>query len=137
VAYTIRKRDAKTNSRAKSLRQGDNMAEAVMWNELKARRLGGYKFVRQMPIGPFFADFVCRDGRLVIEIDGSQHADSEHDARRDEFMRRQGYSILRFWNTDVLKRRNAVCETILSVLDGKLSASVHADGFRYMTASDD
>jgi very-short-patch-repair endonuclease len=112
---------------ARKLRQADNDAEALMWLELKAKQLGGYKFVRHFPIGPYFADFLCRSECLVIEIDGSQHATSAHDERRDQFMAAQGYSIMRFWNTDVFKERDAVCETILAALQGRITELVIAD----------
>jgi very-short-patch-repair endonuclease len=105
----------------------------LLWLELKRRRLGGYKFTRQLPIGPCFADFACREKWLVVEIDGSQHAESgEYDRHRDEFMRSEGYSILRFWNVDVLKERTAVCETILAALDGHLAEDVVAYDLRYV-----
>jgi very-short-patch-repair endonuclease len=124
-------------ARARTLRQGDNIAEATLWNKLKSRRLGGYKFVRQMPLGPYFADFACRDRKLVVELDGSQHADSAYDRRRDEFMRLQGYSVLRFWSSDAVKSLGSVCETILAVLDGRLSEDVVADDLRYVYARQD
>jgi very-short-patch-repair endonuclease len=66
-------------ARARTLRHGDNMAEAILWNELKARKLKGHKFVRQMPIGLYFADFACRSRKLIVEVDGSQHANSDYD----------------------------------------------------------
>jgi very-short-patch-repair endonuclease len=72
--------------RARELRQQENPAEASMWVALKDRKLGGYKFVRQLPIGPYFADFVCRSAKLVVEIDGSQHVDSSYDRQRDAFI---------------------------------------------------
>jgi very-short-patch-repair endonuclease len=96
--------------------------------------LGGYHFTHQFPIGLYFADFCCRKRKLVIEIDGSQHADSQYDRRRDEFMRSQGYSVLRFWNTDVLKHRGPVCETILAALDGRLSEDIDAFDLRFVFA---
>ncbi len=102
-----------------------------MWIEIKAKRLGGYKFVRHFPIGPYFADFLCRSEKLVVEIDGSQHAESLHDTRRDQFMASQGYSIMRFWNIDVFRDRDAVCETILAALQGRLIELVVAD-FRFV-----
>lgn len=111
------------------------MAEAVLWNELKAKKLSGYKFVRQMPIGPYFADFACRSGKLVVELDGSQHAESTYDRRRDEFMRGQGFSVLRFWNFDALKHTGSVCETILAALDGRLSEDIVAADLRFVFAS--
>ena len=112
---------------ARQLRQADNDAEALLWFELKAKRLGGFKFVRHFPVGPYFADFLCRSERLVVELDGSQHAESVHDARRDAFMATDGYSIMRFWNTDVFKERDSVCETILAALEGRITEAVVAD----------
>jgi very-short-patch-repair endonuclease len=102
------------------------MAEAILWNELKAKKLAGHKFVRQMPVGSYFADFACRSGKLIVEVDGSQHANSDYDRRRDEFMRAEGYSVMRFWNGDVLKDLAGVCETILAALDGRLAEDVVA-----------
>lgn len=122
-------------ARARELRSGDNQAEATLWNELKAKKLGGYKFVRQMPIGPYFADFACRSQRLIVELDGSQHAENSYDRRRDEFMRGQGFSVLRFWNLDALKNRQSVCETILAALEGRLAEDVAAVDLRFVFAA--
>jgi very-short-patch-repair endonuclease len=119
---------------ARQLRHGDNMAEALIWDELKAKKLGGHKFVRQFPIGPYFADFLFRKQRLVIETDGSQHAGSKTDRVRDDYMQQQGYSILRFWSHDVLKSRTAIIETILAALEGRLSESVVALDMRFVYA---
>ncbi|WP_246252212.1 DUF559 domain-containing protein [Mesorhizobium camelthorni] len=110
------------------------MAEAVLWNELKAKRLGGHKFVRQMPLGPYFADFACRGAKLVVELDGSQHAESCYDQVRDEFMRGEGYSVLRFWNFDALKQTTVVCETILAALDGRLAEDTASVDMRFVMA---
>lgn len=126
------RRHPNATNRARSPRQGDNQAEALLWLELKAKKLGGHHFVRQLPVGPYFADFCCRKKKLVVEIDGSRHADSPHDRKRDEFMRSRGYSILRFWNTDVLKHRASVCETILAALDGRLAEDVLAPDLRFV-----
>jgi very-short-patch-repair endonuclease len=109
--------------------------EATLWTELKAKRLGGYKFVRQMPIGPYFADFACRSEKLVVELDGSHHAESSYDRRRDEFMRGEGFSVVRFWNVDVLKSRTSVCETILAALEGRLAEDVIASDLRFVFAA--
>ena len=122
-------------ARARELRQGDNQAEATLWNELKAKRLGGYKFVRQMPIGSYFADFSCRSAKLVVELDGSQHAENSYDRRRDEFMRNEGFSVLRFWNADILKNPRSVCETILAALEGRLAEDVVAVDLRFVFAA--
>jgi very-short-patch-repair endonuclease len=110
------------------------MAEAVLWNELKASKLGGYKFVRQMPIGPYFADFACRSVKLIIELDGSQHAESEYDRRRDAFMQAEGYSVLRFWSHDALKHVPSVCETILAAIEGALAEDVISADLRFTMA---
>ena len=134
TAPTRSRRKPSTTLRARALRQGENIAEARLWNELKGRKLGGFKFVRQLPIGPFFADFACRDACLVVEIDGSQHADSAADRARDAFMQQEGYSVLRFWNTDVFSNLGPVCETVLAALDGRLSEDVVACDMRYIRA---
>ncbi|WP_269933521.1 endonuclease domain-containing protein [Aminobacter sp. HY435] len=134
ASSTPTRRSPRHIARARELRHGDNIAEAALWNELKAKKLGGYKFSRQVPLGPYYADFVCRQARLVIELDGSQHAGSSHDARRDEFMHANGYSVLRFWSADTLKNVGAVCETILAALDGRLAEQVDASDMKFVFA---
>ena len=109
-------------TRAKSLRKDDTEAERRLWEELRGRRLNGFKFVRQLPIGPYFADFACRERKLVVEVDGATHgAESEmrHDERRTRFLEEQGWAVLRVGNLDVLTERNAVCDTILLALEGR------------------
>src|SRR5581483_7890506 len=75
-----------------------------------------HKFVRQEPIGPYTVDFICREARLVVEVDGGQHAESARDAVRDKWLAARNYRILRFWNNDVLKNMTAVLETIATAL---------------------
>jgi very-short-patch-repair endonuclease len=106
------------------MRKDGTKPEALLWIELKANRLGGHHFVRQLPIGPYIADFACRKAKLVVELDGSQHAESSRDRRRDAFLRDQGWSTLRFWNEDVARRRAEVCHTILAALEGRLAEDV-------------
>ncbi|WP_412033246.1 endonuclease domain-containing protein [Mesorhizobium sp. CA8] len=132
AAQTRSRRKQGATQRARNLRQASNQAEALLWLELKARKLGGYRFTRQFSIGPFFADFACRERWLVVEVDGSQHADSSYDRRRDDFMRAQGYSILRFWSHDILKHRTSVCETIVAALDGKLAENIAVADLRFV-----
>lgn len=108
------------------MRKDGTKAEALLWTELKAKRLGGHHFVRQHPMGPYIADFVCRRAKLIVEVDGSQHADSLHDRKRDEYFRSKGYSTIRFWNDDVIRQRRSVCETILAALIGQLAKDVAA-----------
>ena len=122
-------------ARARKLRRGDNQAEALLWLDLKRRKLGGYKFTRQFPIGPYFADFACREKWLVVELDGAQHAGSKYDRRRDDFMREQGYAILRFWSHEVLKQRRPICEAILAALDGRLAEGVTAFDMRFIRSN--
>jgi very-short-patch-repair endonuclease len=99
---------------AKILRRDMTEAEDRLWQELRGRRLDGIKFRRQIPIGRFVADFVCADALLIIELDGSQHADSVHDRERDAELKRRGFRVVRFWNDDVLREMNSVCDTIIA-----------------------
>lgn len=134
ISHTPPRRSPNHIARARELRHGGNVAEAALWNELKAKKLGGHKFSGQVPLGPYYADFICRQAKLVIELDGSQHVDNGYDKRRDEFMRANGYSVLRFWSGDVLKSIGAVCETILAVLDGRLADDITSADLRFVFA---
>jgi very-short-patch-repair endonuclease len=87
-----------------------------MWRLLRDRRLGGVKFRRQVPIGPFIADFASIGHRLVVELDGGQHADSETDVRCDRFLKADGWRVVRFWNNDVMGNREGVLEAIRDAL---------------------
>src|ERR1700754_2722660 len=100
----------------RKLRSNQTDAERKLWFALRDRRLSGFKFVRQEAIGPFIVDFVCRDKRLVVEVDGGQHADSAKDAARDAFLAGEGYRVMRFWNNDVLSNRDGVLTVILEAL---------------------
>jgi len=88
-----------------------------LWLALRDRRLGGFKFVRQQTIGPYIADFACRDRKLIIELDGGQHSENNRDRIRDTFLEREGYKVLRFWNNDAMSNLDGVLETILSELE--------------------
>ena len=134
MPFQTRRRDSETNRRARRLSHGDNMAEAILWNELKASKLGGHKFVRQMPIGPYFADVVRGSGRVGLDWDGNPRTDSNHDRRRDAFTRTEGYSILRFWSHDALKHTPSVCETILAAVEGRLVATVVSADLQFVLA---
>jgi very-short-patch-repair endonuclease len=89
-------------------------AEAHLWSWLRAHRLNGLSFRRQVPFGSFILDFVCHERMLVIEVDGSQHAESKRDITRDRWLASKGYRVLRFWNSDVLQNREGVLQTILN-----------------------
>ena len=97
---------------AKALRSDMTGAERRLWYWLRAHRFAGLGFRRQTPIGPFIADFVSHSQRLIIELDGGQHAESKQDARRDYWLRSVGYRVLRFWNSDILKNCDGVLEVI-------------------------
>jgi very-short-patch-repair endonuclease len=99
---------------ARSMRRESTEAEDRLWHELRGRRLDNIKFRRQVPIGRFVADFLCTEARLIVEIDGSQHAESRHDQERDAELKARGFRVLRFWNDDVLKELDAVCDTIIA-----------------------
>ena len=103
--------------RARALRQRSTRAEMVLWRHLRNRQLAGLKFVRQEPVGPYFADFVCRERHLIVEVDGGQHADSTADAKRDAAMAKLGYRTIRVWNSDVLGNIEGVLEMLKSELE--------------------
>jgi very-short-patch-repair endonuclease len=117
----MRTRNIPRSARAQTLRAASTEAEKKLWHRLRDRRLGGTKFVRQAPIGPYYADFVCRACKLVVELDGSQHADSAYDEKRDAILNTLGYRVLRFWNADVLGSIDEVCETIIAAIEGRLA----------------
>jgi very-short-patch-repair endonuclease len=117
----MRTRNIPVSARAQALRVASTEAEKKLWRHLRDRRLGGMKFVRQAPVGPYYADFVCRACKLVIELDGSQHADSAYDDKRDAVLIALGYRVLRFWNADVLGSIDDVCETIVAAVEGRLA----------------
>jgi very-short-patch-repair endonuclease len=98
---------------AKKMRREPTEAEAKMWSILRGARLGGMKFKRQEQIGDYIADFVCFGSRLIVEADGSQHADSAGDAVRDEWLTGQGFRVLRFWNNEILENVEGVARIIL------------------------
>ena len=101
---------------AKTLRKQMTDAERFLWQQLRARRLAGAKFKRQQPIGSYVVDFVCFEARLVIEVDGGQHLDCVADQRRDAWLESQGFSVLRFWNHEVLTESPSVLERIIALL---------------------
>jgi len=105
--------------RARRLRRASTIAETRLWNRIRSRAVEGHKFVRQEPIGPYVVDFVCREQRLVVEVDGGQHATDKRDAIRDQWLGDHRYRVLRFWNNDVLRNIAGVLETIAIALDAE------------------
>jgi very-short-patch-repair endonuclease len=100
--------------RARRLRRVATDAEAALW--YRRARSTVAKFVRQEPIGPYTVDFICRERRLIIEVDGGQHADNPRDVVRDKWLVDRNYRVLRFWNNDVLSNMAGVLETIVTAL---------------------
>ena len=106
------------------LRARSTDAERALWKRLRARQISGVKFRRQMPIGPYIVDFASLDTRIVVELDGGQHAISpqqEHDETRGDWLEEQGFTILRFWNTDVLNNMDGVLSSILDAIQQRSS----------------
>jgi very-short-patch-repair endonuclease len=96
--------------------------EHRLWQILRAKRLGGWKFRRQARIGPYTPDFVCHRAKLILEADGSHHS-PEKDGERDEWLRAQGFRILRFWDNEVFTNEEGVLTIILSALEAPVAAS--------------
>ena len=98
---------------AKTLRTNQTEAEQRLWYHLRAHRFMGLKFKRQKPMGRYIVDFICVEQRLIIELDGGQHAEQvTYDQQRDEWLRSQGYTVLRFWNNEVMQQLEGVFEQI-------------------------
>ncbi|MBY0579957.1 MAG: DUF559 domain-containing protein [Burkholderiales bacterium] len=104
-----------TQNHACTLRKHATDTERHLWRYLRDRRLGGYRFRRQVPIGDYIADLACLEAKLIIELDGGQHQ-REYDAHRDRQIRAQGFRILRFWDNQVFQETQAVLEVILQAL---------------------
>ena len=114
-----------TLDRARQLRRDSTEAEKRLWRALR-EKLPQAKWRRQMPIGPYFADFACFAERLIVELDGGQHADaSEYDAARTQFIENQGHRVMRFWNNDVIENVEGVLEAIAAALSPSPSHASH------------
>jgi very-short-patch-repair endonuclease len=109
----------KLTTLAKNLRKQSTDTELVLWKYLRAKRLEGLKFKRQQPIGKYIVDFVCFEKKILIELDGGQHAQPKQiakDRERDRWFEGQGYEVIRFWDNDVLNNTRGVLEIIREVL---------------------
>jgi very-short-patch-repair endonuclease len=105
---------------ARTLRHAETAAEIRLWQQLRNRHLCGHKFVRQLPIGHFIADFACRERKLIVEVDGATHGGDRqiaYDAHRTAILEEQGWRILRVTNEAVFKELNAVCDYIVWALE--------------------
>ncbi len=106
------------NNKARELRKNPTESEQALWKHLRMRQLGGYKFRRQQPIGPYIVDFVSFEKRVIIEVDGGQHSQQvEYDSKKTVWLEDLGYQVLRFWNNQVLKEIEAVKAIVSKVLE--------------------
>ena len=112
----MRGRNEKTVRIARRLRVDQTDAETVLWNRIRNRQIDGHKFVRQESILGYICDFVCRERRLIVEVDGGQHNESSADVIRDRRLMDDGYRVLRLWNNDVLGNTEGVLMTIQAEL---------------------
>ena len=111
--------DESPRERGRRLRAGSTKEEQKLWRHLRAKRFGGFKFRRQHHIGHYFADFCCIERRLIIEIDGSQHAEQEKEQRdtaRTAYLNQHGYRVIRFWNGQIKTEMDDVLEAIYAAL---------------------
>ena len=106
-------RTSSKTDRARRLRGAATLVERKLWSRLRGAQVGGFSFRRQHPIGPFIADFYCAPLKLVIELDGDQHAERRgYDAARTRFLESKGIDVLRFWNTELTTNFDSVLESI-------------------------
>jgi len=108
--------DAPLQSRARTMRKSPTPAEQALWYLLRDRRFSGHKFRRQVPLGPFIADFLSYDAQLIVEADGGQHADNPYDEARTRWLEAQGFRVLRFWNHEILTQRESVADRLFLAL---------------------
>lgn len=104
---------------ARKLRKQQTNAERLLWGRLRNRQMAGCKFRRQFPIGVYVVDFVCLERRLIIELDGGQHAEAvSYDKTRTRFLEGQGFTVVRFWNNEVFSETDGVLQRINEVMTG-------------------
>jgi very-short-patch-repair endonuclease len=121
---SARKTRRPQRAHARNMRQVSTDAERKFWWQVRDRRFGGYKFKRQFPIGRYIVDFVCLEAKLVVELDGGQHADqTAYDSVRDTYSKARGFRVLRFWNTELLTNADGVLE----ILSCRLKHPPHPD----------
>jgi len=118
-------------ARGRRLREDMTDAERKLWSRLRNRQLLGQKFVRQLPVGPYVADFACREKDLIVEVDGGQHSGSVADRQRTEALATFGYSVLRFWNNDVLTNVDGVLQVIAETV-----AKAPSPGLRFVSLAE-
>jgi len=105
---------------AHAMRRDATRAENLLWQALRRKQLEGLRFRRQYPLDGYILDFVCFRPKLIVEVDGGQHSESAWDKRRDAHFRACGFTILRFWNDDVIRNIDGVCREILAMAAGRM-----------------
>ena len=110
---------------ARKLRKNSTEAERKLWRHIRSKQIAGAKFRRQQPIGDYIVDFVCFEAKVVVELDGGQHTQADNrakDSQRDKYFQDNGYTVLRFWNNDVLKNMEGVKEILLREIEAGVKA---------------
>ncbi len=120
----MRGKDEIRGERSRLLRQNATRAESLLWRRLRNRQLGQFKFVRQAPIGLYTVDFVCRERKLIVEVDGGRHAESVRDRARDAALGDLGYRVVRFWHNEVIENIEGVLENLQSELEKPLTRTL-------------
>ncbi|MFC7499470.1 endonuclease domain-containing protein [Enterovirga sp. GCM10030262] len=111
------KASQRPTARSRELRRNMTPAERRLWSRIRARQVADTRFNTQFPIGPFICDFASRGAKLIIEVDGGQHAEQvEADVGRTAYLKTKGYRVLRFWNNDVLENTDGVIQAIEEIL---------------------
>lgn len=116
----MRDTEKDTLKKARSLRKAMPKSEVILWQNLRREQLGGFKFRRQVPVGPFIADFACVEVRLIVEVDGATHAQDQeiaYDRRRTQFLEQQGWQVWRVLNTDIYEGLDGVLGLLLLELE--------------------
>ena len=109
----IKRMTSDLTKRARKLRKNSTRAESLLWSKLRAKQIAGVKFRRQQPIGNYIVDFVSFEKRIIIELDGGQHAKAKKkDSKRDKLLSENGFTVLRFWNNDIFNNLEGVLEAI-------------------------
>ena len=117
MLHIMPQRVRRPTQRAQELRNSATPAERMLWQHLSRRQLDGWKFSRQMPVGPFVCDFLSRELKLVIELDGGQHDENQADAARTAYIEQQGFRVVRYWNNEVHENVAGVLEHLLALID--------------------
>jgi len=110
---------SRLRDRARDLRAEQTRAEAKLWSALRDRKLGGWKWRRQVPVGSYIADFLCREAALIVEVDGATHDDVAYDARRTCYLHRAGFRVMRVSNQGVYEGLPWICDAILAACGGE------------------